>query len=229
MKTYFRKSLFKLLTLVFDRKKLIFLLANEQEKTLLGFETGGYLQQTGWVNSIITKTIIDADNKPLPWVTYPFIAFMQSRLNNTLTLFEFGSGNSTYWYADKVKTVTSVEHDVEWYEKIKPHLPQNVDLRFCYLQYNGAYSQYLLNTQVRYDIIIVDGRDRVNCCKNSINALSQFGVLVLDDSDRDEYKEAHTYLQDAGFKQIDFWGMAPLVNYLKCTSIFYKNNNCLNI
>ena len=229
MKSRLRMFLFKLLTFFFNREKLIFLLANEQERTLLGFQHSGYLQQTGWVNSIITGTITDAENKPLPWVTYPFIAFMQNRLNNTLNLFEFGSGNSTYWYADKVKTVTSIEHDVEWYETIKVNLPQNADLHFCYLQYNGAYSQYLLHTQMRFDVIIVDGRDRVNCCKNSIGALTSAGVLVLDDSERDDYAEARAYLQNAGFKNLDFWGMAPLVNYLKCTTIFYKTNNCLNI
>ena len=31
------------------------------------------------------------------------------------------------------------------------------------------------------------------------------------------------------YNELDFWGIAPGIFYNKCTSIFYKDNNCLGI
>ena len=42
---------------------------------------------------------IDKNSNPLPWVTYGFIDFISERLNKSIDVFEYGSGNSTLWYA----------------------------------------------------------------------------------------------------------------------------------
>jgi len=214
-----------------NREKLLFLLAsrNKTERELLGFKTGGYLHDIGWTNSIATGDIVDLANKPLPWVTYPFIAFIDDRLRKDFEIFEFGSGNSTLYYAARVRSVTSVENDRFWFEKINNSMPANVNLFYCELIYGGAYCKYALSTNKEYDIVVVDGRDRVNSCLNSIVALKPGGVIILDDSERKEYGPAHIFFSRNGFKKIDFWGIAPAVNYLKCTTIFYRNDNCLGI
>jgi len=229
MKSLFRKLLYQFLTTCFGREKLLFLLSNKPERALLGLERNGYLLEVGWVHAVRTGTITDAAGRPLPWVTYPFISLIAGRLNKSLDLFEFGSGNSTYWYAERVGTVTSVEHDAQWYQKIRTGMPANAALHFCELSYGGDYCKYLLNSPNRYDIIIVDGRDRVKCCIHSVDALSDRGIMVLDDSERPEYREAPAYLRGRGFKQLDLWGMAPMVDNQKCTTIFYKAGNCLDI
>jgi hypothetical protein len=224
-----RKLLYNLLTLFFNRQKLMFLLADKQERSLLGFKQAGYLYDIGWINTIDTEQIIDKDNAPLPWVTYPFISFIAGRLNINLQVFEFGSGNSTLYYSKRVSHVDSVENDNFWYEKIKNTMPGNVSLFYCELAEDGEYCRYTQRTNKAYDIIIVDGRDRVNCCLQSFNSLNAGGVLVLDDSEREEYTEAINFLTNRGFKRLDFWGLAPAVNYHKCTTIFYRPNNCLDI
>lgn len=215
--------------MLMDREKLIFLLANKQDHALLGFKGSGYLNDIGWVNSVKNEAVIDKEGKPLPWVTYPFIHFIANRLLPSFNIFEFGSGNSTLYYSKKVATVDSVENDLFWYNKIKNTMPQNVSLFYCELQKGGEYCKYAGSMLKTYDIVIVDGRDRVNCCKESVKALSPTGVLVLDDTDRNDYKEGIDFLLNNGFKKLDFWGMAPTINYLKCTTVFYKNNNCLDI
>jgi hypothetical protein len=229
MKTYLRKFLYNFLTLFMDREKLVFLLTTDDEKTLLGFKRGGYLYDIGWTNSITTGEVVDASNNPLPWVTYPFIDFIKQRLNHTMDVFEFGSGNSTLYYADKVASVSSVENDLLWYDKVKSSMPRNASLFYCELKRGGDYCHFAENTGKKYDLIIVDGRDRVNCCVNSINSLKPGGVIVLDDSQRETYSVALEMLHENGFRKIDFWGTAPTLTYLKCTTVFYKTDNCLGI
>ncbi|HTK18913.1 MAG TPA: hypothetical protein VL442_05360 [Mucilaginibacter sp.] len=229
MKSFFKKALYKLLTLAMDREKLMFMLSNKEEQTLLGMKRSGYLYETGWINSIKTGNVCDLSNNPIPWVTYPFINFIEERLAPTFELFEFGSGNSTLYYSKRVASVYSVENDKLWYEKIKNSMPENVNLFYCELEYDRDYCRYAAKTSRKFDIIIVDGRDRVNCCINSVEVLNSTGVLILDDSEREEYITVTTFLTDRGFKKIEFWGIAPTVNYLKCTSIFYRSDNCLGI
>lgn len=86
-----------------------------------------------------------------------------------------------------------------------------------------------LTLNKKYHIIIIDGRDRVNCIKNSIKCLKPEGVIVLDDSERTQYLEGIRFLLNEGFKKIDFWGISPGLSYKKSTTIFYTENNCLGI
>lgn len=210
--------------------KILFLIKNPQTtRTLLSFYWQGYLSEIGWVKSFDQKIPVGKDNEPLPWVTYSFIQFIKERLHKGLTIAEYGSGNSTLFYAQHVKRVLSVEHELDWYEKIKGLLPSNVELTYRKLDQDGEYVRFLNDQRGSVDMVIVDGRDRVNCIKNSLTALNAEGVIVLDDSERTEYQPGIEFLQQNGFKKIDFWGLAPGVFYNKSTTVFYKAQNCLNI
>lgn len=198
-------------------------------KTLLSMHSNGYLKNVGWINSYNKKMPVDDKDNPLPWVTYPFIDFIASRLNRSMEIFEYGSGNSTLWYAKKVRYVTSVEHEQNWYDKVKSNLPDNASIYYSHLVYGKEYCHFAKSLNKKFDLIIVDGRDRVNCIKNSIECLTSNGVIILDDSERSSYIDAIQYLINNGFKKIDFWGISPGLFYKKNTTIFYKNNNCLGI
>ena len=114
-------------------------------------------------------------------------------------------------------------------EKLIENIPENVKLIHCELKYGGDYCKSVVSTDRKFSIIIVDGRDRVNCILNSTSSISQDGVLILDDSEREEYQYGVIHLKKLGFNELDFWGIAPGIFYNKCTSIFYKDNNCLGI
>ncbi len=49
-------------------------------------------------------------------------------MTKNLVLFEFGSGNSTLFFAERVKNVISVEHNKEWYQIVNSTKPSNVRL-----------------------------------------------------------------------------------------------------
>lgn len=198
-------------------------------KALLSYGHKGYLNSIGWFTAFDQKKAVDGQGNALPWVTYSFIDFIKDRINKDLDIFEYGSGSSTIFYAQRAKSVTSVEHDEQWYEKIKNTSPANAEMIFCKLETGGEYAQKALLLGRKFDIIIVDGRDRVNCCKFSIDALSENGVLILDDSERKVYDEARAFLKLKNFKELSFSGISPGLFYEKATSVFYKPNNCLGI
>jgi hypothetical protein len=195
---------------------------------LISFRHSGYLKDTGWINSYRKKQPVDAENNPLPWMTHSFIHFIENRLTKEFSIFEYGSGNSTLYFASRVKFVTSLEHNEEWFQKMKKKIPSNVALTFNEFP-SEEYSSSVMRTKDKYDIIIDDAMDRVNVIYNSIESLTVGGVFILDDSEREDYQEGIELLLKNNFKKLDFWGLAPGVLFNKCTTVFYKNNNCLDI
>ena len=196
--------------------------------SLLQLRWNSMLSQNGWFQSFNSKSSVDQNGHPIPWCTYPFISFIEARLKKEFTVLEFGSGNSTMWYAKKVAHIKCVEHHKEWYNKVKRQMTGNIEIVFQELEYNGAYSKEAKD--VKYDIIIIDGRDRVNCLNNSVDALKEGGVFVFDNSERAQYAEKiDAFCKANNFKKIDFIGMSPITVHESSTSIIYKTNNCLGI
>lgn len=198
-------------------------------KSILSFNDKGYLSEIGWFKSFDSKKPVDGNGNPIPWVTYSFIDFIKGRINKQLAIFEYGSGNSTIFYAKHAGIVVSVEHDKTWYDIISKSRPANSEIIFCELEKDGDYCRVPIKLQEKFDIIIVDGRDRVNCCKQAVDALTPNGVIVLDDTERDFYKPGVDFLLSKGFKHLPFSGISPGLFYLKSTSVFYKADNCLGI
>ncbi len=205
------------------------LTGSRRVRTMLSFSEKGYLDELGWFEAYDRKVPVDQDNNPIPWVTYSFIDFIKERLKKEHSVFEFGSGNSTYFYAKYAGTVVSVEHDKEWFDKIQGTKPENAELMFCELVPDGDYCRLPQKLEKTFDIIVVDGRDRVNCCRQAVKAVSETGVIVLDDSERESYKEGISFLKSRGFKELAFTGISPGLFYRKATSVFYRPENCLGI
>ena len=196
---------------------------------LLSQRDFGYLNEIGWFESFKALKSIDRKGSPIPWFSYPFIDFLTPRLTKNLVLFEFGSGNSTLFFAERVKNVISVEHNKEWYQIVNSTKPSNVKLVQTESDSVNDYLEYFNNLKEKVDIIIVDGLHRNECLINSINKLSENGVIILDDSERSEYQNGIDFILGNGFKRLEFWGIAPTVLFKKCTTVFYKSNNCLKV
>ncbi len=198
-------------------------------KMLLSFNHKGYLNEIGWFRSFDTQSAVDNDGNPIPWVTYPFIDFVKERIKKQHAVFEFGSGNSTLFYAKYAGLVVSVEHNKEWYDKIVSEKAENSEMIYCDLVYGGDYCQMPVKLGKKFDLIIIDGRDRVNCCKTAPEALSENGVIILDNSERENYKPGIDFLVKSGYKHLFFSGIVPGLFYRVTTSIFYKDGNCLGL
>lgn len=187
------------------------------------------LTDNGWFRSYHTKQSVDKEGKPIPWCTYPFIHFIGPRLHKHMDVFEFGCGNSTLWYASRIKSIKAVEHDKSWVKLMQPKLPSNAQVVFQALEENDTYIREVGQGGKKYHIVIVDGRRRNSSAQEAVNNLTQDGVIVWDNTDLPQYQEGVKNLMDLGFRRIDFWGLSPITAHLNCTTIFYKPTNCLNI
>lgn len=188
------------------------------------------LKDDGWFKSFQTKKSIDKNGQPLAWYNYGFLKFLDNRLTKDLNVFEYGAGNSTIWYAQKVNFVKSVENDQKWIEILTPQLPKNTKVVFRELNENKDYLHEIsMAEKPKYDIVVVDGRRRNDCVMFAVDYLTEKGVIILDNSEREDYQPAKDFMQQKGFKRIDFWGISPIVANNTCTSVFYKINNCLEI
>jgi hypothetical protein len=195
---------------------------------LVGLLRGGFLSESGWLRSVWEQRSVDKEGKPLPWMTYPVIAFLSPRLRPEFALFEYGAGGSTRWWSERVGSVVSCEHDPAWYAEVLEGLPANVTLRHVPLE-GEAYARQVTQCGRSFDLVVIDGRDRVNCARHALSALSPVGVIVWDNSERTHYEDGYRLLMEAGFRRLDFHGMSPLNTYGSTTSIFYRAGNCLGI
>jgi hypothetical protein len=210
------KNLLKDLTI---RKYWWLKLINDKKKS--------YLYHSGWINSFKTNEPVDMAGNPVPWLSLPIVSFLSERLNNNLKMFEFGCGNSTRYFSKMLKRVDSIEHHQVWFDKIRSKLPSNANVHFYKL--GSDYENAANDFDESFDIILVDGRNRVESCRKSINALSDQGVIIFDDFQRKQYRVILPELIQQGFRELPFWGMGSGSIHTKCTSIFYRDHNCLNI
>ncbi len=198
-------------------------------KSLISLRTSGYLYTNGWFNSVKKNLPVNKEDAPIPWVTYPFIDFIETKLSRDLELFEFGAGHSTLFYSLKLKSVTAVEPNKDWYNDLRKRISNNVNLILSNDESAESFVYAVRKLNKKFDIISIDGVHRVECMRESVNHLKENGVIVLDDSERAEYKDGEKFLLENGYKKIDFWGMSAGYLFKKATTIYYKKNNCLGI
>lgn len=210
------------------RKMIIPLLKIFGLYSLAQLRDRGPLVEVGWFRSFKEKKPVDKSGNPLPWFSYPMIYFLEKRVQPAFSVFEFGAGNSTLWWAKRVLRVVTCEHDPAWFHTVKKSAPSNTTVLFIENSQED-YIKTVKNVSEKFDIIVIDGNQRVQCIKESLPSLKPDGIIILDDSDRPEYAEGIQYLRDQGFRHIEFYGNTACVNVGKETSVFYRTKNCLNI
>lgn len=189
----------------------------------------GYLRDVGWLRSTRSREPQSKDGAPLPWITYPALRFLEPRLSSSMEVFEYGSGNSTLWWAERVGSVEACEHDPEWFEKTRVRLPANARVIHRELGPGGSYTSAAAASERSFDIIVIDGRERLECAKRCLPALKERGVIVWDNSEREEFREGLEFLSAHDFRQLTFEGLGPVNPYVWRTSILYRRDNCLGI
>ncbi len=68
----------------------------------------GNLFQYGWLRALRDGRPIDANGQPLPWLTYPCIDFLRSLDLRDKSVFEWGCGHSTLFFAERANRVVSI-------------------------------------------------------------------------------------------------------------------------
>jgi len=187
------------------------------------------LRKLGYIESVKTKKPCRKDGSPIPWMNYHVIQFLEERLTRNLSLFEYGSGNSTCFYASLVRNVTSIELDEQWYAHVKQTMPSNVKLILFDVSSHESYGEIARQQDQKFDVIVVDAAERVDCLKKAPAALTDTGVIILDDAHFTNHAEGIAFLVDQGFRKLDFEGLKPNSIRAYRTSVFYRSDNCLGI
>jgi predicted O-methyltransferase YrrM len=123
-------------------------------------------------------------NQNLPWMTKDANDFLIKNLKKDMVLLEFGSGRSTQFYAKCVKKVYSREHHKKWFERVSKQLEDFKNVEYSFYRSLESYSTISTIDNESLDIIIIDGKNRVNCLLNSVEKLKIGGIIVLDNAER---------------------------------------------
>src|SRR5688500_8981485 len=73
-----------------------------------------------WMRSLQPPSTALVDR--VPWITFMAREFLDSALSSQDTVVEYGSGGSTLYYALRCRTVVSVEHDPDWFDRVQSAL-----------------------------------------------------------------------------------------------------------
>ena len=191
--------------------------SNEFSKTIKILE-----YKYGHKKSKVSKTSIDFDENPIPWFTYPSIEYIKQLDLTNKVMLEWGAGSSSMFFSKRVKKVYSIEHNEEWYEKVKKYNIHNQEILFS----EKEYSTIPKRLNVLFDIILIDGVERENCAKQVLSLINKGGLIILDNSDR--HPDICSYFRESGYIEADFHGFGPINDYTWTTSLFFNRDIDLN-
>lgn len=156
-----------------------------------------------------------ATNNFYPWLNYPTIDFLQTFLTKESDVFEYGAGNSTLFFATIVRQIFSIESTAKWHdfvvESAKMHNLKNINITLCdnLQQFPDAISTF--NTT--FDLILIDSRERARCLEMAPDFLKPNGVILLDNSERENLQEQIAVTINSGFTAKHLYGIGPNREY----------------
>jgi len=170
-----------------------------------------------WLRSLFAIHDIDAMVAlDVPWWSYDAIDAVEAFLavREQAQIFEYGSGASTVWAARRAASVVSVEHDAIWHSIVARKLdgfgnatlelvPPDSETHADFLSRKQgsagrsfrAYVTAIERHDGPFDLIVIDGRSRVACLRQSLTHLAPGGMIVFDNSGRAEYRAALAALE----------------------------------
>ena len=149
--------------------------------------------------------------RELPWWAPDVLPYLETILTKDMLAFEWGSGRSTQWVADRVKFLHTVESQKQWYDRVKGYLGNrnNVELHFVPFKGGGpcskeehpgrvqdpqhvaAYVAVMDEVAGKFDFIIIDGlagQYRVEGLKKALTRLKPGGYLLFDNIQSQPYR-----------------------------------------
>lgn len=162
-----------------------------------------------WVRSLLSvMDFEDFTQLDVPWWTFAasteVSSFLAQRPN--ARVFEWGSGSSTVWLAQRSESVTSIESDAGWAQRVSAAVPEHVAIvtppvpkatrstrtrskRWGYRSLDfTSYVSAIDSVPGDFDLIVIDGRAREACFKRALARLANSGLIVFDNTNRQRYR-----------------------------------------
>ena len=126
-----------------------------------------------------------------PWLTRQANLALESLLMPTDNGLEFGSGRSTIWFAQRLASLTSVEHDRDWHDQVAKKIATSNVSNVTYVLRPAGVDESRLPADpyvaiastfadASLDFVLVDGAQRGLCAEASIPKIRSGGLLVVD-------------------------------------------------
>jgi hypothetical protein len=174
----------------------------------------------------------------VPWWTYGAIDVVDAWLAarpRPVRVFEYGSGASTIWLAQRTDEVHSVEHHRGFAEQLRPSLdafdgvtldivePRRSEHPAVPSHKEGCegldFADYVAAIDKvggSFDLIVIDGRAREACLATAESRLAADGLIVFDNSKRRRYRGA---ISRSGLVERTIRGLVPTLPYPDQTSL----------
>jgi predicted O-methyltransferase YrrM len=180
----------------------------------------------------------------LAWWSYPAMRRVDEFLSSRpgARIFEYGAGASTLWLAKRAGQVDSVEHDGQWAETVRELLVDttgNVKLhavppiaatadtvvrsgRAGHTDLDFAdYVSTIDEVGGPFDLIVVDGRARVDAFRRALDHLADDGVVVFDNIRRKRYWEVLSAMPGLRIELLK--GGTPTLPYPTTTGLIWRD------
>ena len=167
----------------------------------------------------------------LPWFSLTSIEFLDKWLTKSMDVFEYGSGGSTIFFANRCQSVVSIENNLFWFKELKHKIDESgfLNIRLQYIEYNFHYSHDFENSEYlnsipekKFDIIVIDCAEESNpvrplCFYHAQTKIKKGGIIIVDDSWR--YPEIRITNQAKSFKK--FVSIGPCRMGVTSTDIYF--------
>jgi predicted O-methyltransferase YrrM len=146
----------------------------------------------------------------VPWLTDGAIDFLDGLIARQpeLSVLEFGSGASTVYLAQRVGRLVSYEHNYKWHRAVSRRVlelgAKGATLNFHRLPYFQEIDKIADRS---LDLVLIDGRDRIECVRRSMAKVKPGGVIMIDNMERDKYHAAYALM--APWSVTDFEQIGP--------------------
>lgn len=122
---------------------------------------------------------------PLPWIPFSASAFLDRIIQPSWTVLEVGAGYSTPWLAQRCATLTAIEANAEWRNRIRTVTEARglSNVRFRDEVEGGGMAGYSEFPDESLDLALIDGGPRERCVKNVLTKIRRGGYVYLDNTD----------------------------------------------
>jgi hypothetical protein len=147
----------------------------------------------------------------VPWIAFAASNFLENILHKDMLVYEYGSGGSTLFFAERTREVISTEHNKEWYEVVLKEIIKK-GIANCHLR---LFEPEWAPPAVGRDIadpdsyISDDEKYRGMSFKKYASSIDgypdgRFDIVLIDGRSRPScFKHAHPKVKNGGFLILD--------------------------
>lgn len=170
----------------------------------------------GFSKSVERRTGMLGDETAIPMMSYGLIEYLMGIDLSSFEVLEIGGGNSTHFWAERSKSVLTLETDHAWAQILQARAHPNVTVQTTDAK---KLTSDLANLGRTFDIIVIDpAANRYSCARSVTRMLRPGGFILLDNSDW--YPNTARLLRDADLIQVDYHDLRPC-HHFRCTASLF--------